>query len=235
MTTATTDDEPSSAAVFKECCTWQSPAVLVLSDDSIRLEGRFHAVDEEEGVVQLCVTSFGRLRRMDDIRLGQYCGVSFVHRDRPCFFLGMMNDNFYDFDKPIVEFRLPTVIRAEMRRTYRVPVLKDCLKVTVLAEGRDEPQHPRVLNISLTGALLEYDLRDDPDLQFYEKVALSFSYRDEIEIALRGIVRRRDTSPNGRRYGLLFPETAGAAEPPPALVEITQRVERLWLGEEDLD
>lgn len=228
-----TEDNRPQAAVFKECCIWQSPAVLVLSDDSIRLEARFYELDEEEGVVRLCLTSLGRLRRMDDIRLGQYCGVTFVHGDRPYFFLGTMNDHYDELGKPIVEFPLAAVVRAEMRRTYRVPVLEDCLTAVATFDGVAAEKHPRVLNISLTGALIEFALEDDPDLQVYEKLELRFSYRDEISVALRGIVRRRDTSATGRRYGVLFPETAGAASPPKALLAISQRVEGLWLGHDD--
>jgi hypothetical protein len=219
--------EPNKEPIFVECCTWASPATILLSDDGQELQARFVRYLHESSLLVFAVQNTGGSPNVDDVRLGQPCAVTFGYQGRPRLFISVIKECYRDADRTLVELAARRKIAtAEVRGAVRVPVLDDLLFVKMVIEG-DEVHHPRARNLSFTGMLIAFDNAADPKLYPLDKVGLELRLGEE-QVALRGVVRRCEPLTGETRYGLLFPETI-AGEIPPTLRRMVDQIERRWL------
>jgi hypothetical protein len=206
-------DRASAERLLDECCAARRPAVVVAwpqgSIAPVRFEWR-----GPEGL---------RLTLVAPPRDGAFpplavATVSFSARGRATVFLAPV----LSCDESTLRLRLPDEIAgAEARLGYRVPVgprsgIEGQLR---LEDGDAIPV--RLVNLSVSGALVEVPARAGVDLGTSAPVVLLLQHGPR-RVALDGVVRRRD----GTRYGVFFPGALMGDDTPDtrALVALLQHL-----------
>lgn len=214
--------------VLGRCCANSAPAVIVLPEQGGFFQARFASLSQK-------TVSFDLFPEQspDALKPSSLCSVSFIEGGTTCVFMASIREARAHAPKQIqLVLDLPAgIARGEARRAHRYPVYSDSgLRVRVLTSNHQE-WRPEAVDISLCGIQLDFPPDDQPE--FYVGAPCEVLLQlDNTSVELTGEVRRR----NGRRYGLLFPETIqdGAIVAPNALRTIVQAIERKFRQRADL-
>ncbi len=194
-------DRASAERLLDECCAARRPAVVVAWPQGSVARCRFEWRGPEG--LRLTLDAPPEAGAFPPLAVAT---VSFSARGRATVFLAPV----LSCDAGTLRLRLPDEIAgAEARLGYRVPVgsrsgLEGQLR---LEDGDAIPA--RVVNVSVSGALVEVPPRAGVDLLTGSAVVLLLQ-RGPLRLALDGVVRRRD----GTRYGVFFPAALMGDETP---------------------
>lgn len=230
------------AATISECCAWAVPITLLLCDDQIAGCGCFRSL--APSTLRLAIHALGRpdAPPPPDPRPGQRCTVTFIYRGRPHFFVVPVIGMRQSTDEPtvrVLELQLPEQIpAAEGRQTLRFPLsAPDAIAVEAIVFGK--ALFPVLKNLSLTGALLEFEEGDDPKLGEGDHFDLTLTYGEHTshlrtQVGRRSVemVRSRSDAPwqKKARYGVLFSEIrVGPTAPPHELAAMVADLRERWL------
>jgi len=215
-------DQMEITARLRECCFSCAPALVVLPDLDIVLQVRFADVSHEGLDVDLFSAT-------GTIHVGAVCCVSFLDRGRSCVFITQVVGlrSTPPPDSPGLVLMLPQLLAwTEARQSFRVPVVPGVgLVVHVgLDDSRSLVADP--LDLSFTGAALEFARNDDPGLPCAGHCSLELSLGG-VRVKLEAIVERRFE----HVYGLSFPGTrqGDVIRPPDGLRSIIRLLERRWI------
>jgi hypothetical protein len=154
------------------------------------------------------------------------CVCLFQNAGRHCVFLATTKSFNTKCSPEILVIHRPAQVAYESRRAFRVPVFREEGLQVEIAGGEGENWKVEVVDISLTGALVEFPGEDVPELVTGRQLRVELRFEDLI-VELRAEVRRR----YGKRYGLFFTDVLEGEnlEPPDELAKLLRRLEELWI------
>jgi hypothetical protein len=216
--------DPDTYAVIRDCCSYGAPAIILNPESGVVCHARFASVSDG---------SIG-FHLLEDVRefpkMKSYL-VSFSHGGNCCaFFAAILEYRRIPLTAaPYLSLKITTkIFGVEARMSYRIPIETGSVLILRLFTQDGATLHPRPVDVSLTGILIEFGKIDDPDLALSSVVGLEMQLADQTA-NLKAVVKRRD----GHRYGLFFQEvvTGHGIEPPGSLRTIIDALDRLPLQE----
>jgi PilZ domain len=220
---ALTLDPEAISRLLWQFVTTRAPAVVVTPGEG-SYQARFTNAGRESVSLEL-ITAPAR----GALRPATVVSVSFRIDDRSGLFLTTVQR--LDLSRPSPQPPLlvlappPQVSRGESRRSYRYPVFGDTnVRAKLMADN--QTWVPKVLDLSLRGARVEFPLGRDPELEIGSAVTVELWLKN-YAVRLAADVRRCDS----RIYGLRFTEDLkeGALEDSTMLQTILRAVENRWL------
>jgi hypothetical protein len=201
-------------------CEARSPAVLLFADAALVCHARFSGSTRDEVFLHIP----DRFRD-PAIRPLTVCCVSFNWATRARVFLEPVVDVVPDTDGLRAIVRMPQeIVTTESRFSFRVPIVDAGLRATV--RMGEESVRADVVDVSLTGAQIEFAKDEDPDFELDRVFDVELSL-DNSRATQRATVRRR----RGHSYGLFFENVLhrGRIVAPDDLVELVRCAEQRWL------
>jgi len=212
--------EPDMAEVIRERCSYGAPAIILNPESGVVCHARFASISDDS-------IGFHLLEDVRDFPKMKSYLISFSHGGNCCaFFAAILEYKRIPLTAaPYLSLKMSSrIFGVEARMAYRIPIGTDAELILRLFTQDGATLHPRPVDVSLTGILIEFGKVDDPDLPLMSMVDLEMRLADQTA-SLKAIVKRRD----GHRYGLFFQEVVSGhgIEPPVSLRRIVDSLDRI--------
>ena len=208
--------------VLTDCCKLKTPARIVLN--GLICRGRFAAASRSEVVFDLLVEAKLGHSLFPHESVGS---VIFSYRSNTQVFLACVKDyNDAESAPQLSVERLSDIAGGERRRARRVPVDGNSGLRVALKTKDDKVWVVRVVDISMTGMLIEFPEGSDPDFELREPLGVELQLDDHIA-RITGQARHQ----GAQSWGVLFL----GVNPSDSLRVIVNSLEWDWLRQNSGD
>lgn len=220
--------------LFERCAEQSTAGLLVLDEGEAVHQIRFAAVTEYGLMLDLPLDIDEAAWAAAQKALTP-CSVVFFTGVHSRFFVSHVADTEslkregLQLIPPKLLLRFPRFVAGtESRMSFRIPIVQDADLAVSLVCPDSESWAAEPLDLSQTGALLQFSHNEDPGLSLGDEVKVRIQLgRHAAE--LHGVIRRAEK----RQYGVHFPDTVRGTDlsTPEALQDILDDLERRWLKE----
>jgi hypothetical protein len=216
--------EPGTIAILHDCCTYRAPAIILNPESDLICNARFSSISPDAITLHL-------LEEASHFLKASRFFISFSHNGNCCAFFATVLEyqTASHLSPPSVTFQLSSkIIGLEKRMSYRVAIGNKVVPLVRLFTPIGRILLPKPIDLSLTGIMVEFDEREDPELLPTVELNIELSLDTHV-VQLKSVVKRRD----GHRYGLYFPEVVSNHDvnAPDSLRKIIESLERTLLQE----
>lgn len=210
----------------------RKPATLTSGRTGHIFEGRFRACSPEPEYIEIEVLDFPPTPALEP---GENCTVVFADQFRTTLFVSKV----LSFDSqrsplPALRVGVPNQLKkTEARHTFRVPLHpKAELEITLRSE--DQVWHPRPLDISVGGVLVQMPLHRGGELDEDDDLTINLTVGSR-SVTLEAFAQHRW----GPFYAIYFSEVLrrlrrGDTSVPERLLQLVDSLEESWLADRDV-
>lgn len=210
------------AKVLEQCCEYGAPALVICPDELSVYQAQFARRSPEHLILRLFTD-----HPVLPFRSMSLCFVSFAAHARAGMFISrvVLSQRQEGFHRLVIE--LPDQLASsETRKSFRVPVALETELLAVAVTDAGRKLRGRCTNVSLGGALVQFDREAAAWLPVGSKFTFGLKI-GEIRVTNRAEVRRATEE----GLGLFFPDAFqdGELSPSREHLALVRELERIWL------